>query len=49
MMQIIAEDLPYLPIWWEADVVAFRESLSMDSFHPLYWQQGIWPARVSPE
>lgn len=49
MMQIIAEDLPYLPIWWEADVVAFRESLAFDSFHPLYWQQGIWPARVSPE
>jgi len=49
MMGIIAEDLPYLPIWWEADVVAFRESLAYPEFHPLYWSKSIWPSRVSPD
>jgi peptide/nickel transport system substrate-binding protein len=48
MMQIISEDLPYLPIWWESDVVAFRDDLTYDNFHPLYFKRGIWPTRINP-
>ncbi|MGI8702602.1 MAG: ABC transporter substrate-binding protein [Nocardioidaceae bacterium] len=48
LMKIISEDLPYLPVWWEADVVAFRNSLTYDNFHPLYFKKGIWPANVNP-
>lgn len=48
MMTIISTDLPYLPIWWEADVVAFSENLAYEGFHPLYFKKGVWPANVKP-
>jgi len=47
LMTIISNDLPYLPLWWESDVVAFRDDLSYDNFHPLYFKKGLWPARVN--
>lgn len=48
LMQIISKDIPYLPVWWEAEVVAFKEDLAFKGFHPLYFKKGIWPADVNP-
>lgn len=48
LMRIISEDLPYLPLWWEAEVVALNDALSYQGFHPLYFKKGIWPANIAP-
>lgn len=45
LMQIIAEDLPYLPAWWEDVVMAMDERYSYDNFHAFFFQMGQWPAR----
>jgi peptide/nickel transport system substrate-binding protein len=48
VMQIIAEELPYLPFWIEDIVMASREDYTYTNFHAFFFQMGVWPANVRP-
>lgn len=48
MMRIIAEDLPYLPIWWQSTVVGLSDDFTYENYHSLWFKRGIWLSRIHP-
>lgn len=47
VMQLIAEELPYLPLWWEDIAMPVRDEYTYTGLHPLFFKKGIWVANVS--
>lgn len=48
MMRIIAEDLPYLPIWWQSTVAAVSDEYTFENYHSLWFKKGIWVSHIRP-
>ncbi|MDQ3732460.1 MAG: ABC transporter substrate-binding protein [Actinomycetota bacterium] len=47
VMQIISDELPYLPVWWEDIAMPLREEYEFEGLHPLFFKKGIWVASVT--
>ncbi|CAN5147317.1 ABC transporter substrate-binding protein [soil metagenome] len=46
LMRIIAEDLPYLPIWWQSTVAAVSDDYTFENYHALWFKKGIWVSHI---
>ena len=44
----VNEDLPYIPLWWEASSMALSEDFSYEGYSTLYYDQQ-WADRVRPQ
>ncbi len=47
VMQLMSEELPYLPIWWEDIAMPVRDDFTYTGLHPLFFKKGIWVANVA--
>ncbi|MGI9015794.1 MAG: ABC transporter substrate-binding protein [Euzebya sp.] len=48
VMQIISEDLPYLPLWWEDIAMAISDNYEFVGLSVLFFKKGIWVSDVRP-
>lgn len=47
VMQLISEELPYVPLWWEDIAMPVRDEFTYTGLHPLFFKKGIWVANVA--
>jgi peptide/nickel transport system substrate-binding protein len=47
VLKIAAEQLPYIPIWWENEAVAVNTKYAYTGFNPLYYFDQ-WPYQIAP-
>lgn len=46
IMRIAAEEIPYLPVWWEGAVMALESKYGYANFNAFYFRQN-WAANIS--